>query len=169
MKKTLWTLKEVIRMRFQISSLKLSVKCHSFPYNDNNNDNRSNPQIQMPVRAIIVYSPNKYRTTKIPLTPELNTLSNQRSLYSGTKMEFPLRALPTHYINIHNSTNKTKPKGIMHVTVKYRKVTVLILSIAVDWILSSCTSCPSKCSLELNPNPTSICTHTINLFQLDVI
>ena len=46
-------------------------------------------------------------------------------------------------------------------TVRFRKVTVLILSVAVNWILSSCTSCPSKCSLELNPNPTSICTHTI--------
>ena len=28
------------------------------------------------------------------------------------------------------------------------------------------SSCPSKCSSELNPNPTSICTHTIHLFQL---
>ena len=27
-------------------------------------------------------------------------------------------------------------------------------------------SYPSKCSSELNPNPTSICTHTIHLFQL---
>ena len=31
---------------------------------------------------------------------------------------------------------------------------------------SPSNSCPSNCSSELNPNPTSICTHTIHLFQL---
>ena len=53
--------------------------------------------------------------------------------------------------------------GGMHPTVMLRK-----------WYLASfcCrrhspnTSHPSKCSSELNPNPTSICTHTIHLFQL---
>ena len=33
-------------------------------------------------------------------------------LHSGNKMEFPLRAKPTHYMNIYDGTNKTKPKEI---------------------------------------------------------
>ena len=39
-------------------------------------------------------------------------LSEVPSLCSGSKMEIPLRAKPTHYMNIYDGTNKTKPKEI---------------------------------------------------------
>ena len=33
-------------------------------------------------------------------------------LHLGSKMETPLRAKPTHYMNIYDGTNKTKTKEI---------------------------------------------------------
>ena len=56
--------------------------------------------IQIPIRVKIVYSPNKYPMTN---TSELNTWNNQ---------SFPLGSLPTYHVQIHDGTNKTKPKEI---------------------------------------------------------